>query len=274
MVDLSYYDIGAGGNWYALVSYYEGMREHVYSVLNKHEIEPLYVETMLEPLIEKSPVLILLNTMDDPITEKLPAENTLYFCANMDVLFEQVINHLRLRMNILFDGNRRGLFHFYHPTVASYFFALSDPQETLQWLSPISAILVYKQIHSQPDDWIFVNLPESVSDNDAQDRIWSIAASQHNALLQQMDEKDIIEWKHEHDFQEIYWKRQLKVKTFSEQTGLTHSSMIASLRNFIQETGIDIDDFYFDQHQLHQLDQFDKLKYIEETVAREFIHVR
>ncbi|MCE0495148.1 DUF4123 domain-containing protein [Vibrio salinus] len=274
MVDLSYYDLGLDGNWYALISDYEGMREQVYSVLDKHEIEPLYVETMLEPLIEKSPVLIQLKDADDPITEKLPDSHSLYFFAESTVSFEQVIDHLRLRMNILFDGNRKGLFHFYHPAVASYFFGLSEPKDTSQWLAPLLAVLVYRQIHSCADDWVLISPSDNRPDAELQRGVWSIAYSQHNALIQQMDEKDIVEWMKENGHSEINWTHQLKVKTFTEQVGLSHLSLIVSLRNFVHKEKADIDKFIFDQKQLSSLDQFDKLKQIKETMVRELIHVR
>ncbi|EOX7135126.1 DUF4123 domain-containing protein, partial [Vibrio cholerae] len=124
---------GVTVNWFALVNHYHNMHAEVYNNISGHLVEPLYLSTSVESLLDRSPLLIALYEQD-PMTNILPKEHTLYFSAPLNVSFDVALAQLRNRLHIQFSGNRRGLFHYYCPSVASYFFEHSYTNDTGKWL--------------------------------------------------------------------------------------------------------------------------------------------
>lgn len=269
-LDLSFYQSDQDATWYALASNYEGARQYVYGVIDGHVLEPLYLSTRIEELLDISPTLIQLKSADDPLIERLPKEYTLYFSANAELNFDSVADHLRKRMNIVFDGLRKGLFHFYHPTVASYFFGLSEPEDTAAWLYPIESVVLYRQMPSLPNEWIGVLEPTQSAGTELDD-VWVITASQYQALSTDMDEKDILAWAADSDIQaeEINWLNQRSVTSICERYAIKTSSLLLSLRQFVHDNNVDLEKVQFDEAKFGSLDQIEKLQEIKETVAKE-----
>lgn len=58
-------------NWFALVNHYHNMQAEVYEGISGHLVEPLYLSTPVESLLNRSPLVIALQA-EDPIVNSLP----------------------------------------------------------------------------------------------------------------------------------------------------------------------------------------------------------
>lgn len=70
---------------------------------------------------------------------------------------QQIIQHLRHILIVYFNTEQQGIFRYYDPYIASYFFPPLNEQETTQWLGPIHNLEWYNidwrnRINS-PDQW-------------------------------------------------------------------------------------------------------------------------
>lgn len=167
--------------WYALVSYYDDMHEYIYGNSSGHDIKPLYLETELSELLSISPLLIHLYGVDDKFIPKLPIENSIYFADNKSLSMDRVINFCRSRLKVL-SNDRKGIFHYYHPIVASYFFSFSSINDTAQWLNPLWGVLYFDQAENH-DDW---ELRYGSSNNDSLEQPWVLKPSQQESLAKKM----------------------------------------------------------------------------------------
>ncbi len=163
--------------WFALVSHYNKMHSEIYQAISGHSVEPLYLSTALESLLPRSPLVILLNEYDELVTQ-LPGQHTLYFAAPYEVPVDTCIAQLRNRMYLHLSGGRKGVFHYYLPTVASYFFSRADHSDTAQWLGCFSGVYFYCQTKTDLPGWMTVEGEVSQPDSD----FWVLTPSQEEAL--------------------------------------------------------------------------------------------
>ena len=214
--------------WFALVSHYEGMHKEVYQHIAEHEVQNLYLSTSLEDLKDRSPLVVCLNH-HDPLVNVLPKENTLYFSASKATSFKQVLAQLRLRLQIQFSGDRKGIFHYYHPSVASYFLGLSNKEETSRWLGCFSGVCFYNQVISSNEEWVYREGGEQMSSS-----IWLLTQSQEHALKEKFVEQKIKTWADSEKLERIDWQKQKCVSTFCSQHRIEATNLIHQLRCWVQ----------------------------------------
>lgn len=172
----------------ALVSYYPDMHKGIYQQCQDRNITPLYFQTALKELFEQSPLLIEL-LPQDPLISVLPQRNTLFFHAPDHVSVTQMISHLRERMNVVFDGELKGLFHYYLPEVASYFFCHSQSEDTHKWLGCMTGISLNRQTLTEPPEWVEIIGDDSFSE---EKRTWLLTQSQSDALTRHAMDKTAL----------------------------------------------------------------------------------
>ncbi|RJX70146.1 DUF4123 domain-containing protein [Vibrio sinensis] len=152
MVDLPYFSKqNKPVRWYALVAFYPDMHQKLFSSLKGHNVSPLYNRTVLKGMLEHSPYLIELEDHDSLIAE-LPQTHSLLFSAPDKYSKGDVLNHLRNRMKVTFDGNRKGIFHYYQPEIASYFFS-AERRETHSWMGILSSVSWLNQVKAEEQEW-------------------------------------------------------------------------------------------------------------------------
>lgn len=226
--------------WFALVNYYKNMHADIYLKISGHLVEPLYLLTPIEPLLNRSPLVISLYKQD-PIIEKLPKESTLYFSALANTSFEEILKNLRNKLKIQFSGNRKGIFHYYLPSVASYFFSFSTPNDSANWLHGFSSMYLYRQIKSQPPSWIKIEGESKKKPSP----IWLITESQENALNEKFQEKNISQWSEVENIPFFDWKKQKTVDPFCSQYQINDPQLVIQVRNLVQHHDIALNQIRF-----------------------------
>ncbi|WP_194439836.1 DUF4123 domain-containing protein [Vibrio fluminensis] len=176
----------------ALISYYPNMHQEIYQKFQERNINYLYQQTVLEGIADKSPLIVELFPQD-PFLSSLPQENTLLFYTSNDVEFDGIVTHLRKRLSVIFQGDLKGIFHYYLPEVSSYFFSHSDLNDTKKWLSPISGVGFFRQTITESPKWI-EHIFEDSEINDVD--IWRLTESQSEALTLHVMDKMVSTEKH------------------------------------------------------------------------------
>ncbi len=221
--------------WFALISDYEGMHKEVYQHIDDHAVENLYLSTSLEDLKDKSPLVVRLNH-NDPLVNVLPKENTLYFSVSKMTSFKQVLAQFRLRLQVQFSGDRKGVFHYYHPSVASYFLGLSNKDETSRWLGCFSGVCFYNQVFSSNEEWVYRDGEEQMSSS-----IWLLTQSQEHALKEKFVEQKIKTWADSEQLEFVDWQKQKCVSTFCSQYGIETPDLIHQLRRWVQRYDLSLE---------------------------------
>lgn len=170
---------------YALLAFYSDMPQELYKAIDGHNVWPLYGRTVLKGMLEHSPYLIELKEHDALIAE-LPQTHLLLFSAPDKYSKDDVLDHLRNRMKVTFDSNRKGIFHYYQPEIASYFF-LAERRETQNWMGILSSVSWLNQVKAEEQGWRTVenelDTEEALSSVDTQQ--WVLTASQAEQLNRQ-----------------------------------------------------------------------------------------
>ncbi|EKO3393522.1 DUF4123 domain-containing protein [Vibrio fluvialis] len=253
-------------NWFALVNNYHNMHAEVYNSISGHLVEPLYLSTPVESLLDRSPLLIALYE-HDPMANILPKEHTLYFSAPLNVSFDVALAQLRNRLHIQFSGNRRGLFHYYFPSVASYFFECSDTIDTGKWLGCFSSLYFYRQTYSDLANWSKV-----VGEGGGPAlNLWLLTESQENALNDKYHENEIAQWATENNIKELNWQKQKMVHLFCSQHQITEPHIFSRLRHLIQRYDVALNDLDF-HSKSHQTSE-NIVEHIEYLMSRENAYV-
>jgi hypothetical protein len=252
--------------WYALLSHYEGMREQLFSVIDGQEYEPLYLLTSLDVILEISPVFIELKSDRDPLLTELPEASVFYYSAPSEVPFSVLVAHLRLRLNVLFDGLRKGLLHYYHPRVASYFFSRSSDKETSAWLGPFSSVQFLEQCFDREAHWVECGDGGSVSDNST----WIMQPSQDRALTQQCGDQEIRMWLDAHHHESVDWAIQQSATQFCDQLTIIQPELRVRLRNAVHHYQVNPRRLNTGDPQFSELATEQKIECIEQYLAREY----
>ncbi|WP_367990459.1 DUF4123 domain-containing protein [Vibrio sp. NTOU-M3] len=251
--------------WFALVNHYDNMPAEIYQNIADHTVEPLYLTTPLEPLLDRSPLVISLKK-NDALINSLPQKETLYFAASLDISFEQVLDQLRNRLQVQFDGDRKGLFHYYVPSVASYFFYRASQTDSSKWLGCLSAICFYKQIKSEANEWVHIEGEFSLLNPS----IWLLTQSQEKGLNDKFIEQEIDRWAQTENIQSFDWKNQKSVNTFCTQHQIEEPKLLSRLHHLVHTYNISLDNPY--QVDANQTPE-NIVKQLEQLISREYNYV-
>lgn len=257
---------GTAVRWFALVSHYEGMRAEVYQYLSNQLVEPLYLTTTLDTLLDRSPLIVALNERD-PLSSRLRKENTLYFSAPSEVSFDTALMILRNRMKVQFGGSRKGLFHYYVPAVASYFFSRSDREDTAAWLGYFNSVYFYRQTLSDNPGWIYQRSSNSASDIDD----WVLTESQERALNDKFHEQAIHRWSEDHQISSVNWQKQKSVRSFCTQHQIDEQPLLSRLRHLVHLYDVSLYDLGFLPEKIQSPHAI--VENIEQFISREHHHV-
>ncbi|MDC5707237.1 DUF4123 domain-containing protein [Vibrio europaeus] len=252
-------------NWYALVNHYDNMLAEVFQKISDHTVEPLYLTTPLESLLDRSPLVVSLKK-GDALINSLPQKETLYFAAPLDISFKQVLQQLRNRLQIQFDGDRKGLFHYYLPSVASYFFFRASQEDSSKWLGCLSAVCFYKQVKSEVNEWVHIEGEFSPFSS----ATWLLAQSQEQGLNDKFIEQEIDAWAQAEDIQAFDWKNQKSVNSFCTQHQIEQPKLLSKLRHLVHTYSISLDNRY--QVDTNQTSE-NIVKQLEQLISREYNYV-
>ena len=252
-------------NWFALVNHYDNMPAEIYQNNVGHTVEPLYLTTPLEPLLDRSPLVISLKK-NDALINSLPQKETLYFAASLDISFEQVLEQLRNRLQVQFDGDRKGLFHYYLPSVASYFFYRASQEDSSKWLGCLSAVCFYKQVKSEANEWVHIEGEFSPFSS----ATWLLTQSQEQGLNDKFIEQEIDAWAQAEDIQAFDWKNQKSVSSFCTQHQIEQPKLLSTLRHLVHTYNVSLDtQYHVDENQVPE----NIVKQLEQLISREYNYV-
>jgi len=194
-----YTDEGVTLKWYALVPAFKDMKKSVYQHLQSENATDLYLGTPLVALTEQTPLVIELDE-NSQFHKSLTDTQAMFFSATSDTSYQDVLQHLQARLYVIFNGTAKGIFHFYTPSVASYFFTESDIEDTAEWLSPLYSIWLYQKMVWGDAKWQHViNQNKSIHEDD-----WVLRPSQEAALALKYDDVFIqgflTDKNYDHDF--------------------------------------------------------------------------
>ncbi|WP_438465650.1 DUF4123 domain-containing protein [Marinomonas sp. PE14-40] len=178
-----YTNEGLALKWYALIPAFKDMKKIVYQNLKSENATDLYVGTPLAALTEQTPLLIELDE-NSQFHRSLTDTQAMFFSATSDQTFQDVLQHLQARLYVIFNGTAKGIFHFYTPSVASYFFTESDIEDTAEWLSPLHSVWLYQTKAWGDARWQqVINQNKSIHEDD-----WVLRPSQEAALALKYDD--------------------------------------------------------------------------------------
>lgn len=251
--------------WFALVNHYDSMPAEIYEKISDHTVEPLYLATPLDALLDRSPRVISLKKNDDLINS-LPHNKTIYFAASIDISFKQVLEQLRNRLQIQFDGDRKGLFHYHLPSVASYFFDRASQEDSSKWLGCLSAVCFYKQVKSEASEWVHIEGEFSPFSS----ATWLLTQSQEQGLNDKFIEQEIDTWAQAEDIQAFDWKNQKSVSSFCTEHQIEQPKLLSKLRHLVHTYNISLDNRYpVDTNQTSE----NIVKQLEQLISREYNYV-
>lgn len=253
-------------HWYALVSHYKDMHAEIYQVIKEHLVEPLYLTTPLQSLFELSPVVVALES-NDQIVAALPPEHTIYLSAPSTFSFQDVLAQLRNRLHLQLADNKKGVFHFYLPSVASYFFSRADKRDTENWLGGCFGIYVYRQTASEAPAWLYIEGETAELDHG----LWILTPSQEAALNDKFVEQAISEWAQTETLGAIDWQQQKGVDVFCSQYQITEEAHIRHLRHLVNTHKVALSDLSY--HPVHSQGPETVVQHIEQLLSREYHHV-
>ena len=179
-------------------------------------------------------MFIQLKNHQDPIIQKLPPENTLYFSTIQSYSFKSLLTHLRSRMWIQWD-KIKGVMHYSIPSIASYWFEKSSPEDTKDWLGSFASMWFYSQILGQDPSWQTREGKQSAPVSEQELTHWIIRDSQKNALLKE-ENKQIQHWAKQNDEKNIDWETQRTLSSFCRQLDISDINLIDKLRIVSQQS--------------------------------------
>lgn len=120
------------------------------------QISYLFDDTEMPELKEAGPVLLCDNNTDEQTLKQLLQQNSgLYITSSYSK--QDILTQLRHNLFVYFKPDQIGIFRYYDPYIASYFFPGLSEQETADWLGPIQSIQWYntnwRDKVTQPDRW-------------------------------------------------------------------------------------------------------------------------
>lgn len=186
---------------YILAEPQKAVIEQIYSgKFSAPQINYLFENTDMAGLKDTGPVLIT-----DPngnladYKEILQTHSGLLITSNHDP--QQIIDHLRHIVIVTFNGEQQGIFRYYDPFIASYFFNSLNEQETADWLGPIQSIQWYntdwRNKVTTPDQWQQKDNPKANDYRTDKAKLASkpiLSNNQKLALQDMQEEKAAYHW--------------------------------------------------------------------------------
>ncbi|PKF81399.1 hypothetical protein CW749_01800 [Vibrio sp. vnigr-6D03] len=224
---------------YIIASYSASTAQEIYEFSETSEIEPLYAESELQEFLSISPIVARVETKSTlfrRLAEGTPSDfdwSWILVSVPTSMLFDHLLRQLRSSLTLSFDGARRGVFHFYNPRVAHYFFGESDPSDTQTWLGEIRQVTWISPSHSPSSgsvcffDGSAENLDVAISKVDTQK---VLSPSQQIALERLHDDKIIEGYLSKQSMTHCdaqQWKRYRKLYILSENLNISQPDDIA-----------------------------------------------
>ncbi|EGU35533.1 DUF4123 domain-containing protein [Vibrio scophthalmi] len=252
--------------WYALIGFYPEMHQILFRSIKGHNVWPLYVKTALDRLLEHSPYIVEL-LENDEIINTLPKEKMVLFAASTEVTSRQVVDHLRQRMTIIFDGNKKGLLHYYLPEIASYFFS-ANSNDTADWLGMLTGVQWFNQIAGQEPEWLNIN-NEWYSEKS---KDWLLTPAQEEKLNQQWVDKLIAQWAQAEQVASVDWDRLRSAYVLSDQLDITQLNDVKRIFSFVTGSAKAIPNFSEEMSDIKTLSDSQKVDLLE-TRMKDINHV-
>lgn len=117
--------------------------KHLYALEEAPDYVPLYANTRYAGHLEYSPLLVRADTPRSPVWQAFvegrgerPLRGVI---VTATATREDMLAHLRHRLEARFYGQRRGLLRFYDPWIAAHLFSHASPGST--WLGPLERVV-------------------------------------------------------------------------------------------------------------------------------------
>ena len=117
--------------------------QQLYMLEDAPEYVPLYANTRYAAHLDYSPLLVRANQSRSAVwrayVEGLGERPLRGVVVTATATQDDVVMHLRQRLEARFDGQRRGLLRFYDPWIAAHLFSHDSPDST--WLGPLERVV-------------------------------------------------------------------------------------------------------------------------------------
>lgn len=186
------------------------------------QVNYLFDNTEMPDLKQTGPILVTDTNVDTTVFKQLLEQHSGLLITSQQPQ-AQVLAQLRHILFVYFKPDQIGIFRYYDPYIASYFFPSLNEQETADWLGPIESIEWYntdwRNKVNQPDQWQEKYNPQAANWqlDTAKLKTKPVLSNNQNLALQDMqEEKFAYEW-HQDKAQNtanieidtvIYWVKQ------------------------------------------------------------------
>ena len=120
------------------------------------QLSYLFDHTDTTSLKEVGPVLLSDTSVDITLLKEILEENSGLLITSTHSQ-QDILAQLRHNLFVYFKPDQIGIFRYYDPYIASYFFPSLNEQETVDWLGPIETIewfnTDWRNKVNQPDQW-------------------------------------------------------------------------------------------------------------------------
>ncbi|MEI8631856.1 hypothetical protein P4S72_06740 [Vibrio sp. PP-XX7] len=176
-----------------------------------------------------------------------------------------MIEQLRWRLLVYFAGQRKGIFHYYQPEIASYFLSGSDEQSTSDWLGALCSVGFYCQTLSAQPGWVEIGDYTSTPDM----TLWSLPPDQTLALDRLYEEREVQHWGNDTQTPDIHWPTQNAVTRFCDTYTIEAPTLRARLRQLAHRTQRAPAFAPMNEAQFTRLSPEDKVTQLEQIAVRE-----
>lgn len=160
------------------------------------QIDYLFDGTEISHLKNQSPLIIQDKTVTNATYyEFLEKQSGLLITSNVPK--DQLLIHLRHIMLVYFSAEQFGLFRYYDPFIASYFFPSLDQTDNAFWMGPISQLewynVTWRERVKDQDKWKkHINIESEQWQSQRIDvQIKPILKNQHIKVLEQMQQEKV-----------------------------------------------------------------------------------
>ncbi|PMN87963.1 DUF4123 domain-containing protein [Enterovibrio norvegicus] len=225
------------------------MASDLYKYSSTSDIRPLYLDTGLSELLAISPYITQIQKSD--FLARVFEENAknragwkgIILSVEKSFTFDNLLDFLRHRLFVLFSSERKGVLHFYNPSIANYLIDHATPEDTSKWLGPIRQIHWFGPSHSENNGYwcSFNNLSTNQTELSLSDKAWVLTPSQQVGLEQLYDDKFILSYlkaKHIEPQNDVnFWSTYRGFLRFGEAINLEHSNHLYQLMDILKDLG-------------------------------------
>ncbi|MBL4831904.1 MAG: DUF4123 domain-containing protein [Aliivibrio sp.] len=264
---------------YLVATHTSTMAKDIYTHTKSPDIAPLYINTVLADLFKCSPYVVRVFPNDNLIEQyqhkaKLTKNwSGIIVSVSSSTSFEALLSHLRCRLMITFEGQRKGILHYYNPIVANYFFDGPNTTDTDNWLGPIKQVCWYGSNHS-PNQSLWCKIDNS-SLTESEISTWVMTPSQQASLEILYDDQILAnfltstsqtinnreEWyQHRHYFSQ------------AEHLGFIDIDHIYAYLSLCREHG-SIDNTVFNSKKFTRFSPAEKIQYLTSILKKDSVYV-